>query len=93
MFLASDYDPIATSTARQLPTIAKRQGSSAVPAGAKAGIGSSKPTEDARIAATLAQLLDAAGEAIYRDRDAARACIARASAVLKAELGRDDAGP
>lgn len=57
-----------------------------------ASVGQEEVAERGRLAAILVRLLDGAGEAIYRDREAARAYIARASALLQAQRGQDDTG-
>ena len=49
-------------------------------------------TERGGLATVLVKLLDDAGAAIYRDRDAAHACITRASALLRAQWDRDCSG-
>lgn len=77
MSLTSVHDQIASSTAGYAVLIARQQ---AAPTRADIGM--------RQRAATVIRLLADADEAIERDRDAARACIARASALL-----RDDTRP
>jgi AraC family transcriptional regulator len=78
MSLTSVHDQIAPSTAGYAAIIAQQQ--QAALTRADTGI--------RQRAATVIKLLEDADEAIERDRDAARACIARASALL-----RDDVRP
>jgi|SRR5882672_9600170 len=77
MSLTSAHDQIAPSTAGYAAIIAQQQ---VARTRADTGI--------RQRAATVIKLLQDADEAIERDRDAARACIARASALL-----RDDTRP
>ena len=85
MFLSSASDQITSSTARYTAAVATQRGSR-TPTDADSRAGEPDLAERGRLAAIVIKLLDDAGEAIYRDRDAARSCIARASALL-----RDDA--
>ena len=77
MSLTSAHDQIVPSTAGYAAIIAQQQ---VAPTRADTGM--------RQRAATVIKLLEDADEAIGRDRDAARACIARASALL-----RDDTRP
>src|SRR5262245_40429966 len=89
MSLVSDYDHSVSQNARSDSAVAIR---SDPPTGiARAGAGREELTEQEGLAAILVRLLHDAGEAIYRDRDAAQACITRASALLRAQRGQDDA--
>src|SRR5262249_42449375 len=54
-------------------------------------VGQSDLPECGRLAAIVIKLLDDADEAIYRDRDVARTCIARASALLRDDTRREPA--
>src|SRR5499433_36240 len=89
MFLSSASDQITSSTARYAAAVATQQGSRTPTVDARAG----QPdlAERGRLAAIVIKLLDDAGEAIYRDRDAARSCIARASALLRDDIGHEHA--
>ena len=59
---------------------------------ASAAIGHEDLVEHGKLAMILVRLLDDAAEAIYRDREAARTCIARASALLQAHRDREILG-
>lgn len=89
MSLISGYDQIANSSAQRVAAIATGQDSPLVTAAH--GADRKEPAERGGLAAMLMSILDDAGEAIYRDRDAARACIARASALLRDGLGHEHA--
>src|SRR6476646_10768168 len=85
MSLTSAHDQIAPSTAEYAAIIAQQR---AALTRADTGIRQRDPGGHGRLAATVIKLLADADEVIGRDRDAARACIARASALL-----RDDVRP
>jgi len=86
MSLASAAHQIASLDARHAPSsVTTPNGSPAVASG-----GQDEVAERGMLAAILVRLLDDAGEALYRDRDAARAYIARASALLRAQRGQDN---
>ena len=86
MSLTSPYDQIAAANVGFAATIAKQQ--AALTLTADTGLQQQDRRERGRLAATVIKLLADADEVIGRDRDAARACIARASALL-----RDDVRP
>jgi AraC-like DNA-binding protein len=76
MSLTSAHDQIASSTAAGYAAIIAQQQAAVTRAG----------TGIQQRAATVIKLLADADEAIERDRDAARACIARASALLRDDI-------
>jgi AraC-like DNA-binding protein len=86
MSLTSAYDQIATANVGYATAIAQQQ--AALTLAADAGLQQQDRRERGRLAATVIKLLADADDVIDRDRDAARACIARASALL-----RDDVRP
>src|SRR5262249_47654733 len=89
MSLVPAYDPMGNPNAgHAAAAVAMGHGSPAFTA--RSGLGRNEPMERGQLA-ILARLLDDAGEAIYRDRDAARACIARASALLRDGIGHAQA--
>jgi len=92
MFLSSASDQITSSTARYTAAVAAQRGS-LTPTAADARAGQPALAERGRLAAIVIKLLDDAGEAIYRDRDAARTCIARASALLRDDIRPEPAPP
>src|SRR5262249_48428479 len=87
MSLASAYNQIRGSTGGYAATIATQQSSLTLIA--NTGVGQQDLTERGRLAAIVIKLLEDAGEAIYRDRDAARACIVRASALLRDDIRQE----
>jgi AraC family transcriptional regulator len=89
MFLAPASDQITSSTARYAAAVATQQGSRTPTAEPPAG--QQDLAERGRLAAIVIKLLDDAGDAIYRDRDAARSCIARASALLRDDIRHEPA--
>lgn len=74
------------------PPVTMRAHQSAPAILAAADLGRERRAAQANLGAMLARLLDDASEAIHRDRETAQACIARASALLEFERGRDRAG-
>src|SRR5215468_5728150 len=80
MYLASTSNQITSATAGYGMTVAAHQASRTRTA--------AQPdlAERGRLSAVVIKLLDDAGDAIYRDRDAARVCIARASALLREDI-------
>ncbi len=84
MSLTSAYDQIAPSTAGYATIIAQQQ--AAVTLAATSGVQQRDPGGRGRLAATVIKLLEDADEVIDRNRDAARACIARASALLRDDI-------
>jgi AraC-like DNA-binding protein len=86
MSLTSAYGQIAPSAAGYAAIIAQQQ--AALTLAANSGVQQRDSGGRGRLAATVIKLLEDADEVIDRDRDAARACIARASALL-----RDDVRP
>ena len=84
MFLSSASAQITGSAAGYAAALATRQESRAPTADARGG----QPdlAERGRLAAMVIKLLDDAGDVIDRDRDAARTCIARASALLRDDI-------
>jgi len=84
MSLTSAHDQIVTSIAGYAATIAAHQ--AALKLAANADVQQQHPGERGSLAATLIKLLEDADEVIERDRDAARACIARASALLRDDI-------
>ena len=88
MSLTSAYDQMAPSTAGFRAIIAQQQA-----ALAHAGTGTLQrdPGGRGRLAATVIKLLEDADEVIERDRAAARACIARASALLRDDIRPEQA--
>ena len=84
MSLTSAYDQIATATAGYATTIAKQQ--AALTLTAHTSVQQQDLHERGRLAATVIKLLEDADDVICRDRDAARACIARASALLRDDI-------
>jgi AraC family transcriptional regulator len=90
MSLVSIYNQIASSNSRHASASASGH---AVPVViASAAIGHEDLGEHGTLTIVLIRLLDDAAEAIYRDREAARTCIARASALLQARRGRENVG-
>jgi AraC-like DNA-binding protein len=86
MSLTSAYDQIATASVGYATAIARQQAALAL--AADAGLQQQDQREHGGLAATVIKLLADADDVIDRDRAAARACIARASALL-----RDDVRP
>ena len=84
MSLASASAQITRSAAGHATALAAQEVSNA-------RFGPPDLAERGRLAAIVIKLLDDAGEAIYRDRDAARTCIARASALLRDDTQREQA--
>jgi len=84
MSLTSAYDQIATATAGYSTAIAKQQ--AALTLTAHSSVQQQDLHERGRLAATVIKLLEDADDVICRDRDAARACIARASALLRDDI-------
>jgi AraC-like DNA-binding protein len=89
MPFVSTCNKVASSNARHTSSLLTNRAASALTA--RIGVGPEQPAEDGSLAAIVLRLLYDAGEAIYHDRDAARACIARASALIQAQ-GDQDAG-
>ena len=89
MSLASTYNQIAGWVSRYAVSASQRA-AAAVTAGVV--LGHEDPAEHGKLAVILVRLLDDAADAIYRDREAARTCIARASALLQAHQDRDILG-
>jgi len=85
MSLDSASDQITSSTAGYGITVAARQGSRT------RTVAQPDLAERGRLAAVVIKLLDDAGAAIYRDRDAARVCIARATALLRDDIRHEPA--
>src|SRR5215470_10168272 len=87
MSLALASDRITSATAGYGITVATR------PQPQTRTVGDSEPDVAARgrLAAIVIKLLDDAGAAIYRDRDAAQVCIARASALLREDVHHERA--
>jgi len=90
MSLVSAHDPIGSSPTRYASTIAAQQGSPGDPT--QIGVGREDAAERGKRVAILVRILEDAHEAIDRDREAARAYIARASALLRDDI-EDDQGP
>lgn len=86
MSLTSAYGQIPTADAAYATAIAQQQAAQAL--AADAGPQQQDRRERGKLAATVIKLLADADDVIDRDRNAARACIARASALL-----RDDVRP
>ena len=84
MSLTSAYDQIAPSTAAYATAIAQQQAARAL--AATTGVQPRELGERGRLAATVIKLLEDADDVIDRDRAAARACIARASALLRDDI-------
>ena len=84
MSLTSAYDQMAPSPAGYASIIAQQQVARALTA--NNGVEQRGPVGRGRLAATVIQLLRDADNVIDRDRDAARACIARASALLRDDI-------
>lgn len=85
MSVASTCDEIPSRNDQRALVFAMRQNPLAVVANAR--VGEADPAKHGILIADLLRLLDDAGEAIDRDREAARACIARASALLRDDIG------
>src|SRR5262249_38509674 len=81
MSLASTYNQIASWDSRYASVRASQHAARAVAAGVV--MGHQDPAEHGKLAVILVRLLDDAADAIYRDREAARTCITRASALLQ----------
>jgi AraC-like DNA-binding protein len=90
MSLLLGGDQIAITGAHVASTIMTRRGGPAV--GTRMAAAQVDWEEPGSLSSVLVRLLDDASEAISRDRDAARACIACASALLRTQLARDDDG-
>jgi len=75
---------LTPSTAGYATAIAQQQ--AALTLVAHTGAQQHDPHERGRLAATVLKLLEDADDVIARDRDAARACIARASALLRDDI-------
>lgn len=86
MSLTSAYDQIAPSTAGYAAAVATQRAARTLVA--NSSVQRQDVGERGRLAATVIKLLEDADEVLCRDREAARACIARASALL-----RDDVRP
>jgi len=84
MSLTSAYNQTATATAGYSTAIAKQQ--VALIFTAHSSVQQQDLHERGRLAATVIKLLEDADDVICRDRDAARACIARASALLRDDI-------
>src|SRR5262245_7275622 len=89
MYLVSASDQIVSTNDRHALSITTRQESPT--AATRTSVGAEKSAERGRLAVILVKLLDDADEAIYCDREAARACIARASALLRDDLDHEHA--
>jgi AraC-like DNA-binding protein len=89
MSTALAYDQIASTTAGNAATVAIQQGARTRAANTR--VGQDGPAERGRVAAIVIKLLEDAGDVIYRDCDAARVCIARASALLRDDVGHEHA--
>jgi len=89
MYLVSASDQIVSLNDRHALSITTGQVSPT--AAARTSVGPEKSVERGRLAVILVKLLDDADEAIYCDREAARACIARASALLRDDLDHEHA--
>jgi len=87
MPLVSIHDPIGSWRTGDTSTIAAQQVAPGI--AARIGIGPQHEVERGRLATILVRILEDADEAIYRDREAAKACIARASAILRDEIDHD----
>jgi len=87
MPLVSTHDTIASWHPRDASTIAAQQVAPGITA--QIDIGPQDEVERGRLATILVGILEDADEAIYRDREAAKACIARASAILRDEFDHD----
>src|SRR5262245_22142246 len=75
---------LTPSTAKYATAIAQQQ--AALTLVAHTGAQQQNLRERGRLAATVLKLLEDADDVIGRDRDAARACIARASALLRDDI-------
>jgi AraC family transcriptional regulator len=84
MSLTSAYDQITPPAPGYAPIMAQRQ--AVLARTANTGVDQQDPAGRGRFAATVIRLLEDADEVIDRDRDAARACIARASALLRDDI-------
>ncbi|HUL04934.1 MAG TPA: AraC family transcriptional regulator [Candidatus Acidoferrum sp.] len=84
MSLISAHDQTAPPTAGYAPIVAQQQ--AALTLAAHSGGRQQDLRERGRLAATVIKLLEDADDVIGRDRDAARACIARASALLRDDI-------
>ena len=82
MSLTSAFDQISPSPAGYASIIAQQQVALALTANS----GVQQRVGRGRLAATVIKLLEDADDVIDRDRDAARACIARASALLRDDI-------
>jgi AraC family transcriptional regulator len=87
MSLVHTYDQIAISDTRHAPTVATRSYLSAITT--ETDSGQEALARHMRLAAALMELLRGAAEAIYRDRDIARAYIDRSLALLQANQDWD----
>src|SRR5262249_29134655 len=87
MPLLSTHEPIESRRTRDVSTIATQKVAPGVTA--RIGIGRLAAVERGRLATIVVRVLEDADEAIYRDREAAKACIARASALLRDEVDHD----
>jgi AraC family transcriptional regulator len=84
MSLTSAYDQISSSPAGYASIIGQQQVALALTT--NSGVQQRSPVGRGRLAATVIKLLEDADDVIDRDRDAARACIARASALLRDDI-------
>jgi AraC-like DNA-binding protein len=84
MSLTSAHDQIVTSIAGYAATMSAHR--AALRLASNSGALQQDPRERGSLAATVIKLLEDADGVIDRDRDAARACIARASALLRDDI-------